>query len=87
MKIVDFVGREIKVGSTVVYAVRRFSDITFKRMTVQQIVETGKDGKPYLSGFKPDGRRVQIHNLGTVMVAVPLGSFVADEPVVNEALA
>ncbi len=84
MKIVDCVGREIKVGSSVMYAVRRFSDITFKRMTVQQIVVAGD--APYLSGFKPDGRRVQVRNLKTVMVIVPLGCFVADEPVENEAI-
>ncbi len=71
MKVVDFVGREIKVGSRVVYAVRRFSDITFHKMTVEQIV-SGNDGKPYLSGCKSDGRRVQVHNLHTVMVIVPV---------------
>jgi hypothetical protein len=73
MKVVDFVGREIKVGCSVLYAVRRGSGMWLKRMTVLQIVESGPNGRPYLSGTTPDGRRVNVHKLDTVVVVVPPG--------------
>ncbi len=66
MSAVDFLKREITVGSHVVYAVRRFSDITFKRMKVLQIVQEGE--QPFISGLTPEGRRVQVRNLNTVIV-------------------
>ncbi len=80
MKVVDCVDREIKVGCSVLYAVRRGSCMWLKRMTVQQVVENGSNGQPYLSGFTPEGRRVSVHNLDTVVVIVPIGCCTMDEP-------
>jgi hypothetical protein len=73
MRVVDCVDREVKVGCTVLYAVRRGSSMWLKRMTVLQIVEGGPNGRPYLSGTTPEGRRVSVRNLDTVAVIVPLG--------------
>ena len=72
MKVVDCVDREIKVGCTILYAVRRGSEMWLKRMKVQQIVWDG-NSRPCLSGFAPEGRRVSVRNLKTVAVIVPLG--------------
>ena len=52
MKVVDCVDREIKVGCTVLYAVRRGSEMWLKRMKVQQIVWDG-NSRPCLSGLRP----------------------------------
>jgi hypothetical protein len=73
MRVVDCVDREVKVGCSILYAVRRGSSMWLKRMTVLQIVESGPNGRPYLSGTTPEGRRVNVRNLDTVVVIVPLG--------------
>ena len=73
MKVLDCVGREIKVDCNILYAVRRGSSMWLKRMRVQQVLADDGKGNPILNGFTPDGRRVTVHNLRTVVVVVPLG--------------
>jgi len=64
--VVDYVGREVRPGCTIVYPVRRKSELKLKTMKEQQIA-------PNVSGFNADGRRVHVHNLENVIVVVPLG--------------
>lgn len=61
----DFLGREIKAGDQVVYAVRRGSSMWLSRMTVLS-TEGGK-----LAGNNPEGRRVALTNLSNVVVVQP----------------
>lgn len=59
-KVVDLIGREITAGCSVVYPVRRGSDMWLKKIQVQQVTP----GKvPEISGFNSEGRRVTIRNL------------------------
>lgn len=69
MKVVDRVGREITAGCSILYPVRRGSEMWLSQMNVQQIIP-GNDC--YLSGFNTDGRRVYVHNLKNVVVIVPV---------------
>lgn len=66
MTVIDCVGREIKPGCSIVYPVRRGSEMKLKRMRVQQVT-------PKISGFNTDGRRVYVQNFENVVVIVPLG--------------
>lgn len=61
----DFLGREIKVGDTVVYPVRRGSRLWMNRMTV---VTTDADR---LAGVNPEGRRVALGRIANVTVVQP----------------
>lgn len=72
MKVTDCVEREIKPGCTILYPVRRRSEMNLKKMKVQQVVPD-MNGH-HVSGFNTDGRRVYVHNLENVVVAVPLGT-------------
>ena len=74
MKVFDYVDREIKIGCNILYAVRRGSEMWLKRMRVQQVIADDGRGNSLLKGFTPDGRRVTVHNLKTVVVIVPLGT-------------
>ena len=65
--VVDCVGREIKVGCSVIYPVRRGSWMGLRRMRVQQ-VSAGA-----ISGHAPDGRHTRVKRLDTAVVIVPLG--------------
>lgn len=67
MTVTDFVGREIKPGCNIIYPVRRGSEMKLKKMKVQRVL-------PKVSGFNTDGRRIYVHNLENVIVAVPLGT-------------
>lgn len=74
MKVTDYVNREIKAGCSILYPVRRGSEMKFKQMTVQQVMPGEEDKSPYVSGFNTDGRKVTVHNLKNVVVIVPLGA-------------
>ena len=67
MQVTDCVGREIKPGCSILYPVRRRSEMNLKRMKVQQVIPDN------VSGFNTDGRRVYVHNLQNTVVIVPLG--------------
>ena len=64
----DFMGREITEGVTLVYPVRRMSDMWLKKLTVTRIIETSRRarGKPEpetvtaIIGLNPEGRRVTL---------------------------
>jgi hypothetical protein len=70
----DAVGRQIKPGCTVMYPVRRGSNMWLSELRVQQIVPGDSVKGPYLSGFSNVGRRINVHNLENVIVIVPLGT-------------
>jgi len=72
-QVLDFVGRVIKAGCSIVYPVRRGSDMRLHRMQVQQVVPGDGDRPPQITGFNSDGRRVNVQNVNNVVVAVPLG--------------
>lgn len=65
--VVDCVGREIKVGCSLVYPVRRGSWMGLRRMRVQEV------SGGMISGYAPDGRRTRVKNVETLVVIVPLG--------------
>ena len=73
MNVTDHVGREIKAGCSILYPVRRGSEMKLKQLTVQQVVPGDEQRSAYLSGFNTDGRRVYVHNLNNAVVIVPLG--------------
>lgn len=60
----DFLGNEIKEGVTVVYPVRRMSDMWLKKITVKRIVETSNRRGPgtvkAIIGVNADGRRITL---------------------------
>jgi hypothetical protein len=61
----DFVGQEIKSGMTVVYPVRRRSQMLLHALRVTMI-EQGSE--PKIIGYNGKGRRITIKNLHTVIV-------------------
>lgn len=67
--ILDFMGREITVGCTVVYPVRRGSSMWMQRIKVTQVI-AGKT--PTLGGYNGDGRKITLHNVANVTVVEPL---------------
>ncbi|REJ65592.1 MAG: hypothetical protein DWQ31_16770 [Planctomycetota bacterium] len=67
----DFLGREIKAGSTVCYPVRRGSRMWLQRVTVTQVVQHDKTQAPCVAGYNPSGRRVTIFNLDNCVVVEP----------------
>ena len=64
MAVVDHVGREITPGCSIIYPVRRGSEMKLNRITVEQL-------GPKLTGFNANGIRVFIQNIGNVIVVVP----------------
>lgn len=72
MTVTDCVGREIKPGCTILYPVRRRSEMKLKRMKVQNEAALNLNGR-CVSGFNADGRPVYVYNLENVIVVVPLG--------------
>lgn len=60
----DFFGREIKEGVTLVYPVRRMSNMWLKKITVKRIVETssrqGSGTVKAIIGVNDNGRRVTV---------------------------
>ncbi len=62
----DFIGRAIVAGNTVVYPVRRGSDMWLNRLNVTQVAED------HITGFNKDGRRITVKNLANCVVVEPL---------------
>lgn len=64
----DFMGREITEGATLVYPVRRMSDMWLKKITVTRILETSRRARGKVEpetvtaiiGLNPAGRRVTL---------------------------
>jgi hypothetical protein len=67
--VTDFMGREIAVGSTICYPVRRASSMWMVEMRVQQINLRGKDTS--IAGYNTEGRRITIRNIQNVVVVEP----------------
>lgn len=67
--VLDFIGRQITVGSTIVYPVRRGSEMWMQKIKVTQVVggET-----PTINGFNDGGRRITVHNVKNVVVVAPV---------------
>lgn len=72
MRAVDCVGREIKPGCTILYPVRRRSEMKLKQMKVRNEAALTLNGR-CVFGLNTDGRPVYVYNLENVIVAVPLG--------------
>jgi hypothetical protein len=66
--VLDFMGREITAGSTVIYPVRRGSSMWMQEISVTQVVP---GTTPTLTGFNPSGRKITLHNVGNVTVVEP----------------
>jgi hypothetical protein len=64
----DFMGREITAGSTVIYPVRRGSQMWMQELSVTQVVG---GTSPIITGFNPSGRKITLHNVGNVTVVQP----------------
>ncbi len=65
-EVVDFLDKPIRGGDTIVYPVRRGSQMWLNTLQVEAVRETGK-GK-FVSGSNAAGRRVTIHNLKNCIV-------------------
>jgi len=63
--VLDYFGRAIKAGDTVVYPVRQGSSMWMARMLVTQVIG---GTTPRLSGTNPEGRRVSVHKIKNVIV-------------------
>lgn len=62
----DFFGNLIEAPCNVLYPVRQRSSLWLE---TARIDEVGEDDKgPYLSGYKPEGRRIRLRKLSTVVV-------------------
>jgi hypothetical protein len=58
---VDFLGRKIKEGDTLVYPVRRGSSMWLKKITVTRITESDRGGvKTIVIGVNDSGRRITL---------------------------
>ncbi len=66
--VLDFMGREITAGATVVYPVRRGSQMWMQELGVTQVVP-GSD--PTVKGFNSSGRTITLHNVKNVTVVQP----------------
>jgi len=53
--VVDFVGNQIKLGDTIVYPVRRRSDMALKKAVVSEVPQPSR-----IAALKEDGRGVII---------------------------
>ena len=62
----DFLGRAIAAGNTVVYPVRRGSNMWLNRLAVTQVDDD------HITGFNSDGRRITVKNLKNCVVVEPL---------------
>jgi hypothetical protein len=65
----DFLGREIVAGNTIVYPSRRGSSMWMQKLVVTQV---RPGAKPELTGFNETGRRITIHNVANVTVVEPV---------------
>ena len=62
----DFIGRAIAAGNTVVYPVRRGSNMWLNKLAVTQVADD------HITGFNGDGRRITVKNLNNCVVVEPL---------------
>jgi expansin (peptidoglycan-binding protein) len=60
----DFLGREIKIGDTIAYPVRRGSSMWLNKLRVTQVLPVS------VKGLNADGRWITVHNLNNVVVDV-----------------
>lgn len=70
-------GREITVGSTVVYPVRRGAKMWMQQIKVNQVVPGPTDPETKLptatlGGFNREGRKITLHNVSNVTVVEPV---------------
>lgn len=63
--VLDYFGRAIKAGDTVVYPVRQGSSMWLARMLVTQVIG---GTSPKISGTNNEGRRVSVHKIKNVVV-------------------
>jgi hypothetical protein len=68
---VDFLGRELRAGDTIVYPARRGSALWLNKLLVTKVEPTS------VTGTKPDGRRVTIRNLKNVIIDMAAQSAIA----------
>ncbi|MHB8108289.1 MAG: hypothetical protein ACYDH4_12835 [Candidatus Cryosericum sp.] len=66
--VLDFVGRAILPGDTVVYPWRRGSSMGLRKLTVTQVTETS------VTGYSPAGRLTTLTTLANLVVANPVGA-------------
>ncbi|MHC4297950.1 MAG: hypothetical protein ACYS7Y_11655 [Planctomycetota bacterium] len=64
----DFIGREIKIGRTICYPVRRGSRMWLKKLVVTGVQDSAKG--PCVSGTNETGRRITIHKLSNCVVVL-----------------
>ena len=64
----DFLGREIEVGHTIVYPVRRGSRMWMQMASVTEIRQHDRTQPPLLVYLNPTGRKVTIQNLDNCVV-------------------
>lgn len=62
----DFLNKDIGVGDTIIYPVRRGSAMWLRKMTVEAVVPHGESWRLY--GCNDTGHRVSIDNLETCVV-------------------
>lgn len=67
-EVLDFMGRGIKAGDTLIYPVRRGSSMWMQELRVTQVLP---GDKPKIAGFNPEGRRITIYNIANVTVVAP----------------
>lgn len=63
--VLDFVGREIKVGDTLVYPVRQGSRMWLSRISVRQVIA---GPEPTIHGYNNEGRKITIHKVSNAVV-------------------
>lgn len=66
--VLDVMGREITATSTIVYCVRRGSQMWLKELRVTQVVP---GPSPTVSGFAPSSRKITLHNMSNIAVVAP----------------
>lgn len=64
----DFTGKDITPGCVVAYPVRRDSRMWLNLLNVTQLIQEHETMPVYLTGYRQDGRKTNIHNLENVIV-------------------
>lgn len=68
----DFMGRKITVGATVIYPVRRGSSMWMNKLKITQVIPETPSSPPTIGGYNSEGRRITLHNVANVTVVEPL---------------
>ena len=63
--VLDFMGREITVGATVVYPVHRKSSMWLEKIKVASV---GSDIEPFVTGYNSAGRKITIRNVANLVI-------------------